>query len=89
VADGRSRRWSPVDDQSLRDTFVRAYSDKLGRLVPSEDLRIEQADDAVRISYRGGEIQMIDPDGGPLDLLECVTEAARTLAQNERDNEYH
>jgi hypothetical protein len=89
VAANQSKRWSLVDDESLREAFVRAYSDKLGRAAVSEDLRIDQADDAVRTFYRGSEMQMIDPDGDPPNLLECIAEAARTFVQSERDNEYH
>ncbi len=83
--------WTVIEDDALRDEFVRVYSDELGRPADAESLRIEQADDAVRvrISYSGGVLETADPDGNPLDLLDTVTYAARTLAQTEHDNEYH
>ena len=67
------------------------YSEKLGRPATPEHLRIEQADDAVRVrvSYLGSVLETTDPDGGQLDLLETVTSAALTLAPTEHDNEYY
>jgi hypothetical protein len=83
--------WTVIKDDALRNEFVRVYSDKLGRPATPDELRIEQADDAVRvrISYSGSVLETTDPDGDPLDLLETVTNAAVTLAQIEHDNEYH
>jgi hypothetical protein len=83
--------WTVIEDDALRNEFVRVYSDTLGRPVTPDDLRIEQADDAVRIRilYAGAVLETTDPDGEQLDQLETVTSAARTLAYSERDNEYH
>jgi hypothetical protein len=57
--------WTVIEDDALRDEFVRVYSDKLGRPATPDDLRIEQAGDAVRvrISYLGSVLQTTDPDG--------------------------
>ncbi len=87
--DGGPRDWIVIDDDALRNEFVRVFSDKLGRPATAERLRIEQADDAVRVSYSGCVLETTDPDGGKLDLLETVTIAALTLSQIEHDNDYH
>src|SRR5262245_43352088 len=86
--DGGPRSWAVIDDAALRDEFIRVYSEKIGRSVPSESLRIERAHDGVRVSYSGGTLEMTDPSGDEVDVHEAVTNAALTLAQIERDNEY-
>ena len=85
---GGPRSWSVIEDAALTGEFVRVYAEKLGRSAQPEHLRIEQADDAVRVSYSGGVVEMTDPNGDDLDLVEAVTNAALTLAQIEHDNEY-
>jgi len=67
---------------------VSVYSESLGRPALPELVRIEQADDAVRISYSGTTLEAADREGSGLDLLAHVTSAALTLAQIERDNDY-
>ena len=86
--DGGPRDWTVIEDDALRNEFVRVYSHKLGRSATPEHLRIEQADNAVRVSYSGLALEMTDPDGQQLELLEIVTSAALTMAQIEHDNEY-
>ena len=86
--DGGPRNWTVIDDVTLRDEFVRVYSERLGRPVEPEHLRIERADNALRVSYSGSALEMADPDGDELDLFEAVASAALTLAQIEHDNEY-
>lgn len=61
--------WTVIEDDALRTEFVRVYSDTLGRPASHDDLRIEQADDAVRvrISYSGAVLETTDRDGDPLE----------------------
>jgi hypothetical protein len=87
--DGGPRDWAPVDDPAVIDEFVRVHAEKLGRPCERDLVRIERADDALRVQYSGTALEMTDPAGGPIDLLESVTSAALTLAQIEHDNEYH
>jgi hypothetical protein len=88
VGGGEPRSWVLVDDPALTEEFVPVYTEKLGRAASPELPRIERAHGAVRVWYSGGALVMSDPDGNDLDLLESVTNAALTLAQIERDNDY-
>lgn len=85
---GGPRSWTVIAHAALSGEFVRVYTEKLGRPAQPEHLRIEQTDGAVRVSYSGGVLEMTDPNGDELDLLEAVTYAAATFAQHEHDNEY-
>ena len=87
--DGGPRDWTAVSDPAVTDEFVRVYSEKLGRPCDRDLVRIERADNALRVWYSGSALEMTDPEGHALDLLESVTSAALTLAQIEHDNDYH
>jgi hypothetical protein len=87
--DGGPRNWTLVEDPAVTDEFVRAYTEKLGRPCDRSLVRIERADDALRVQYSGATLEMTEPDGDELDVLESVTSAALTLAQIEHDNDYH